>query len=208
MYREAEKKNLVARLKGMYRWTDLQHATRFNGVIDVYKERMTVFCKPEKKYENFAKVADLERYVISKLQQHQEQRDFQKKDGRKIAYSEFKRQRQQDNQLTSTFRAEDYAWQMGLTQTSEDHLYFLFHDGMVKIGRSKNVLTRLKSLKTSLSHAYKCMVLPNKGCLEKDFHRAFSDLRSNREWFKQDMRIVNFIYNRVEAKECFRHSEG
>lgn len=202
----AQKEKLIQGLKGIYRWTDMAHAWRFNGVVDIYKKALTAFCKPEGKTENFSSINDLERWVVSKLSAHNEQRDFQRKDGRKVTYREFHRQVRQNNQLLSTFRAEDYVWTNGKDENSQDHLYFLFHDGMVKIGRSKNVQARIDALKTSLSHAYKCMVLPNKGCLEKAFHKAFEDLHSAREWFKSDLRIVNFIYNRVQAKECYRHT--
>lgn len=88
---------------------------------------------------------------------------------------------------------EDYHWISNLANTSEDHLYFLFYQDSIKIGRAKNVEKRMKQLKTSFSKSFEYYVFENKGFMEKVLHDCFSVFRLNGEWFENHSRFSKFM---------------
>lgn len=109
------------------------------------------------------------------------------------------------SKILEFIEAEDYHWKNNLEKYSDDHLYFLFYEGTVKIGRAKNVENRMKQLKTGFSKDFKCFTFKCKGFMEKTLHDCFSSFRLNGEWFTQHTRILKFMQKYFE--EEFQISE-
>ena len=79
---------------------------------------------------------------------------------------------------------------------SEDYLYFIKMGDFIKIGRSKNVLNRMKSLITAMPLEPVLLAdFRGRGFMEPDFHFLFKEFktRQNGEWFHADQRILKFI---------------
>lgn len=89
--------------------------------------------------------------------------------------------------------AADYLFRNNKEKTSEDHLYFLVTEGKVKIGKSKNIESRMKQLQTALSNDYCCYCFHNKGFLETKLHRIYKEFRLRGEWFVLNNNISRFI---------------
>lgn len=204
MIKHSEIEKLIAELKSVYQWHEFKHAVRFNGIVDVWNDARTVYVKGEHIYEYFADIAQLEVYVISKLKEHKPQHAYKSGTSNKISYREFKAVRREDSNKLSATNAEDYHWKQSGHEVSEDDLYFLFHAGCVKIGRSKNIDDRVKALQTSLSMEYQVIVLPKRGGLEKLMHRCFSDFKTSREWFNKDERMVVFLRKRMNEGAAYK----
>jgi len=89
---------------------------------------------------------------------------------------------------------EDIMWTnqrgIGMDCTS---LYFLVHNGTVKIGRTEKPERRLDTMKVYLSHAAIMYVFDGKGHMEKNMHRCFADFKLSGEWFKYNARIKRFL---------------
>lgn len=79
---------------------------------------------------------------------------------------------------------------------TNDHLY-LFQNSETKhfkIGRSKNVKSRLNSLNLASPHRIDLIFeIKEKGPLEKRVHGLFSKLRTNSEWFEGEDCIFKFF---------------
>lgn len=110
------------------------------------------------------------------------------------------------NQVYEYIEAEDYHWKNNIDKTSLDHLYLLFYDNTVKIGRTKNIKSRIKQLKTGFSKEFKYYVFENKGFLEKTLHNCFSEFRLNGEWFEKCSRIERFL-NQYHKEKTFNIEE-
>ena len=72
-----------------------------------------------------------------------------------------------------------------------DHLYIIQTDetGAIKIGRSKNPLSRVKQLQTGSPYKLKLLlILENQGSMEKELHRRLKPFKQNcrGEWFDFD----------------------
>lgn len=176
--------------------TELKHAYRINGVVDVFRNLKTIYCIPENKYFTIEDNEIVE-FVISKTNAHEKREPFKKTDNGGMTYQQFK------NEIhKSRFKenAGDYHWKMNFDKRSDDHLYFLICGSRVKIGRSKDPKIRINTLKTGLSEGGFCYVFKNKGLLEYTLHKAFSKHHKSREWFDYHSDIKQFI-QRVYTKE-------
>lgn len=197
---------LIANLREVFDCHEMQHAFRFNGVVDVYKKGDMVYNKKENTYNKFLSVEDMEMCVMEILRKYPPEGFYEVKG--KPTYKDLKRKilPVADNKLDS-FRPADYHWEQNISETSDDHLYFLFHAGFVKIGRSKNMQSRIKQLKTSLSCDYECFLIEGKGFMEKKMHHIFEDFRENGEWFSDDVSIRLFINKRLKDKTGYLFKE-
>lgn len=190
----------ISLFRDKYRVTELSHAFRLNGVLDVYKNGVTFYDIVNNKYHRIHESSKQVPFCIQLLDTYQEQPDYKptKKGG--VSYKEFKNTSRNGEYDYNTVRAEDYHWKQNISQTSEDHLYFIFHDNNVKIGRTKNPIKRLKVLQTALSHRAKMYVFFNKGFMENKLHSCLSELRKEGEWFSNCVRISHFITKYHENK--------
>lgn len=182
----------IESLKEKYRVTELQHAFRINGVVDIYKQGNTVYEIVKNQYHKQLPEAKLQSLVNSILLSTPEREDFKKVKGA-MSYQEFKNIKFRERTDVNALRAEDHHWNEKADETSEDHLYFAVIEDKVKIGRSKNPLTRIKTLETGLYQKPKVYVFNNKGFMETKLHHIFSELRLNGEWFRFDLRIQYFL---------------
>jgi len=70
--------------------------------------------------------------------------------------------------------------------------------GLIKIGKSTNVLKRFRSLTTGCPHELKLL-----GCCdyhtESDLHARFKHLRTRGEWFKATQLLREFITNEIAS---------
>lgn len=74
------------------------------------------------------------------------------------------------------------------------HIYFIYSAGLVKIGFSTNWLARTDAVCQGCPH-YACVVLvmPGSRNIEAGYHALFSDYRENREWFRCDGKLREFL---------------
>lgn len=179
-------------LRNDYRVTELDHAFRINGVIDIYKKYTTLYDITKNYYHKDLSPVSLEKLANSLLLIYEPREDFKKaKHG--ITYQEFKNIKKEQSFQLDSIQAEDYHWQQRIADLSEDHLYFAIIDDKVKIGRSKNPKGRIKQLQTGLFKVPKVYVFNNKGLMETKMHHLFSDFRLEGEWFKFDIRLQHFL---------------
>lgn len=191
-------------LKQNYIVTELDHAFRVNGVIDIFKIGNTVYEIPKNFYHKGLSNRQVEETANRLLLIHPERPDFKKmKNG--ISYQEFKNNLKRQKFDFDTVNAEDYHWENNFHEKSEDHLYFAVVDDKVKIGRSIDVKERLNSLKTGLYKDPQVYVFRNKGCLETKFHHIFADFRIKGEWFNYDVRIQRFIKKYLTKEVGYLH---
>lgn len=187
-------KTLAITLSENYNMLEFKHCYRINGIVDIYKYGNNVFVKPENKHYKILE-EDLQEFVINIIEKFPEQEMFAKTKTNTMSYKEFKDKQRRESIFNTPQKmtAEMFHWNNNKDKKEGDNLYFLFHNNHVKIGRSKDVNKRIKSLSTALSSEYKVYVFEQKGFLEKKFHQCFIELRSNREWFKNDIRFDNFL---------------
>lgn len=167
----------------------MKHGYRVNGGIDIYKQGKTVFIKENNEYKKFDSVDEMQSFVLSIVNKIKRVDNFKKRKYG-ISYAEFKNNMWNDKDSSV---AEDYQWNND-KNISEDHMYFIFQIDTVKIGRTKDIDTRIKELLTGLPYDPVVYLFSGKGHLEKNIHRVFDQFRINREWFLSDNRIKAFAY--------------
>lgn len=192
--------SFIESLKANYRVTELDHAFRINGVIDIFKSGTTVYEIPKNVYHKKLTPKMLAETTNRLLLVHPEQSDFKKaKNG--ISYQEFTNINKRAEYQHDTVHPEDHHWGINFLEKSEDHLYFAVMDDKVKIGRSIDPSERIKSLSTGLYKEPRVYVFTNKGFMETKLHHLFVDFRIKGEWFKFDIRIQHFLkkHHRIET---------
>lgn len=76
---------------------------------------------------------------------------------------------------------------------ANDYVYFIGSERLVKIGRSREPLERIRSLQTGhVETLALLLVIPN-GEREREFHQRFSHLRARGEWFERGDDLMRFI---------------
>lgn len=193
----------IIKLRDTYEVIELNHAFRINGVIDVYKNCKHVLCLVDSKRQDFIDRQKLYDYVMKILKENPYVDKSKPKNENKPNYKEFTKVLEAKKNSIDGFKPENYHWKLIKQDLGDDDLYFLFHDGFVKIGRTKNIDARLKSLKTALSCSYNCYLVPKMGKHENKFHNIFKELRHNREWFYKDVRFTDFIKMIYAEKMAF-----
>jgi hypothetical protein len=79
-------------------------------------------------------------------------------------------------------------------ETYRGHVYFLFSNGSIKIGFTKNITTRLDDLKTGLACGVECFIaVQGTPLLERALHRKFYASRMSGEWFEPTKDLLAFI---------------
>lgn len=159
----------------------------FNNIISIPSCGGNVYVIPEKKKYNMPSIKILD-FAIEKLSIYSDEAVFEKKGIKGILYPEFKNKK--DN---SCFSKELYHWNIHKSEFSKSHLYFLIHDGKVKIGQSKSLDSRIKTLKTALSSSFSVFVGYHKGFMESKLHKYFFNINTNGEWFYVNERINLFL---------------
>lgn len=94
-------------------------------------------------------------------------------------------------------------WNQHSSKHSDDHLYLLRARDAIKIGRAKNVKSRLSQLSTGCPFPIEILaVAENKGCLERALHIRFikNRIRKGGEWFNTSDEIIKLseIINSVK----------
>lgn len=89
-------------------------------------------------------------------------------------------------------------------QPKKDHLYIIrdLDFAALKIGRSINPESRLKSLSTSSANRMEIVkVYPEMGCWEEEVHNALkaAGLHIRSEWFTDDPKVIELVENFLEA---------
>lgn len=79
----------------------LGHAYRLNGVIDVWKNGKTVYCKPENDYKNFNTEDEIIEYAKQKLSQYGRTNPIKKLGSGKMSMQEFR-----NNKLQEKYKGE------------------------------------------------------------------------------------------------------
>ncbi len=193
--------NLLKQFESLgYTILEMDHAYRINGIVDVYKKGFKVYNKSANIYIQ-AKTAENRLNIILDILQNRPPECAFKKAKHGISYQEFKNNKKRLLTNIEISHAEDYHWKQNIDIVSLDHLYFLFHEGFVKIGRSKDIENRILQLKTALSGAYNLFYIPNKGHLEKILHNCFKEFKTEREWFTSAMRIKLFVDKHAKQHE-------
>ena len=79
----------------------------------------------------------------------------------------------------------------------------------IKIGVSKNVTSRFKTIQASSGENLLLMGWTRGDTkLEKEIHERFSNIRSHGEWFQETKELKNYIYDlirngeRIEKRKC------
>lgn len=194
-----EKQNLVDVLRRNYTMNELAHAWRFNGIVDIYKNGQCVYNKKENKYDKPNTISEMEIHVLSILNKYPAEvfHVSLRKGKTKPTYQDLvKRIIPAVHEQITTIKPEDYHWQLN-KERSNDDMYFLFHNGFVKIGRSRDMDRRIRQLKTSLSSDYECYLFFGKGYLETKFHSIFKEYRQHGEWFTEHQRMREFVNKRI-----------
>lgn len=187
--------------------TELKHAYRINGVVDVWKFKAMVYDVVANEYHevfDFDKRNDL---VHNLIKVYPKQDPYKKTSTGRMSIKEFRNKNFNTAHSITTQQPEDYHWRNKLTEESDDHLYFLIHGDHVKIGRSKDVESRINGMKTGLGMNFECFVFSNKGCMEKQLHICFSDFRSEGEWFTPHWRIKQFLNKYHDGKNKFERKD-
>lgn len=159
----------------------------FNNIISIPSSGGNVYVIPEKKKYNMPSIKILD-FAREKLCIYSDEAVFEKKGIKGILYPEFKNKKE-----NSCFSKELYHWNIHKSEFSESHLYFLIHEDKVKIGQSKSLDLRIKTLKTGLSSNFSVFVGYHKGFMEKKLHKYFCNINTNGEWFYLNERIHSFL---------------
>lgn len=191
----------ISLFKESHRVTELDHAFRINGVVDIWKNGSTIYDIVNNKYFRIYD-EDKQREMCSNLlDTYTERPDFKGTNKGRMAYQEFKHIKKTEKYDYNAVRAEDYHWKENINKVSEDHLYMLIHGDDVKIGRSKTPLIRFNDLKTAFSNNAKMYVFFNKGFMENTLHKCFIEIKKRGEWFRHCIRITHFI-NKYHVKKA------
>jgi hypothetical protein len=182
-----------------YKIYELQHAYRINGIVDIYKSGRCVYDKRTNQYFKCSSEEVAIKMTGDLIKGTKPQDNFKKrKNG--ISYQEFSNNKMKFNaveahigldSLLNESHAEDYHWRNN-QETSDSHMYMIFHRDTVKIGKSKDVAKRVKELSTALSHDVTVFIFPGRGHMETKMHQIFKEYRTSREWFTTCHRIKRF----------------
>lgn len=173
---------------------DLKHATRINGVVDLWKDEVMIFCVPENQYIRCDSWREAEEVAKKLLLKHPKQPAFKRTTKGGMSYREFKLKQ---GAYTGSKLNDEWKLQGGTKST--DHLYIIEGNNgkSFKIGRSLDPLSRLDALQTgNASQLRLVLILQNKGCHEKLIHNRLNKWRHKGEWFRKNVILDEFIKNK------------
>jgi hypothetical protein len=185
--------------------TSLVHAYRINGVIDLWKNQETAYDIIRNQYHTIKDDAEMLDWAIQRISVYQKREPFKKTAKGRVSYQEFKHNLHNSVVNLDATYGEDYHWKRQ-PEVKGDDLYFLIHEGMIKIGRSKNPKKRIKELETGLCHYYEMFVFKGKGFMETTLHQCFKDMRERGEWFRygENNRISFFLKRYFKYPGCYK----
>ena len=99
--------DVLAYLKENYELTELLHAYRFNGVIDVFKKGDVIFVIPENIYLKYRNDEEMSDIAINFLEYYRARPAFKKLPSGRMAYQEFKHHQRMDNKATKRSKVKD-----------------------------------------------------------------------------------------------------
>lgn len=73
-------------------------------------------------------------------------------------------------------------------------VYFAEREGLIKIGYSRSVPSRMSALGAKLIGA-----VPGDKTIESELHARFAHLRMNGEWFKPDEALLSYIRDKAQT---------
>lgn len=74
------------------------------------------------------------------------------------------------------------------------YLYFIRSGGLIKIGITQNIQSRMSAIKVSSAHPVELLKLISGGrMLEAELHDKFHHLRVHGEWFLETSELIKFI---------------
>lgn len=165
---------------------EFEHAYRVNGVIDIYKLGNTVYDFELKSHKKFETENELQSYCEVCFLNYKPRTSFKQRDnGKSLQEYNYEKKHGKINTV-----AEDYA--ITNAEKVEDDMYFIFVDGRVKIGRSKDYKKRFKQMETAFPSKYFGYIFLGLGGCEKRMHKIFEDYSIKGEWFEDNDRIRRF----------------
>jgi uncharacterized protein (DUF3820 family) len=127
--------DVLAYLKENYETTEMQHAWRFNGVVDVYKDRPTLFILPEKLYLRYGSDKEFADIAINFLEFYPRRDPFKKTGKGRVSMQEFMHRRRMDNKKYKKSKVKDtdlmpYGVHKGkkMANVPPDYLIWLFEN--------------------------------------------------------------------------------
>lgn len=78
---------------------------------------------------------------------------------------------------------------------SQSVVYFVEIDKRIKIGVTRNLAGRLGTFRSSSVNVQTLLVVPGDRSLEQRLHKLLAESRINREIFRREYRVLNFIRN-------------
>lgn len=93
-----------------------------------------------------------------------------------------------------------------ITDESKSEMYFLAGAGLIKIGISTNLKSRVRSIRNSSPVELELLAIrPNSpSVIEGMFHARFDHLRRHGEWFEDNGEIREFIQSLIRAGKAHR----
>ena len=88
-------------------------------------------------------------------------------------------------------------------ETHSQLVYFISAEGMdfIKIGVSKDLPTRLKRMQTGSPHRFQVLrTVKGEQAHELALHKRFAHLKHDREWFRADLELLQFIESLEEGE--------
>jgi hypothetical protein len=123
-------------LKENYEVTELLHAYRINGVIDIYKKGNVIFVLPEKSYIRYHNEEEMTDISLAHLEYYPKREPFKKLTSGRMAYQEFKHNERMDNKKTKRRPVkDDELMPVGMHKGKKmanvpaDYLIWLFENG-------------------------------------------------------------------------------
>lgn len=172
------------------------HTYRINGVFDIFKVALMIYdfeIKRLKIFESKKELLEYADYCIAKYKA----RNIE--ESRNILPNCDEEQYARDRLKINTV-AEDYAITNAVK--GKDDMYFVFVDGRVKIGRSRDYKKRFAQMSTAFPSKYFGYIFLQLGECEKRMHKVFEDYSIKGEWFEDNDRIRRFC--QIEHKNVVK----
>jgi hypothetical protein len=91
------------------------------------------------------------------------------------------------------------------------HVYFIYSAGLIKIGFSTNWFQRFEDISQGCAYpAELVLVMPGDRKMEAGYHALFGDYRMNREWFRCEGKVREFLvrFSTPEGRENLELAEA
>lgn len=97
-----------------------------------------------------------------------------------------------------------------ITDQSKSEMYFLAGAGLIKIGISTNIKSRIRSIRNSSPVELELLAIRPESCtlVEIKTHFRFAHLRRHGEWFEDNGEIRGFIADLIRAGKARQPDDG